>query len=112
MQFEQYMSFVIEKSSECSVFLNYIVIDSLHKLLPENHFKMFVNLFCAVTICSSDYYRRFLPVAHKFFENFIAYHYQLFTSVTTNVHNLIHVSQECGRLLVRRFVCFLFALHA
>lgn len=85
------------KASEGAVFLNYIGIGLLKHFIPEVHYKMFVNLFCAVTICSSDYYRRFLPVAHKLYENFITYHYQLFQSVTSNVHNLIHVSQECER---------------
>lgn len=85
------------KASECAVFLNYIGIGALKSFLPENHYHMFVNLFCAVTICSSDYHRQFLPVAHKLFENFITYHYQIFKSITSNVHNLIHVVQECER---------------
>lgn len=85
------------KGSECAAFLNYIGIGVLRDFLPEDHYKMFVNLFCAVTICSSEYYRRYLPVAHKLFENFISYHYKLFASVTSNVHNLIHVTQECER---------------
>lgn len=85
------------KASECAVLLNYIGIGALKYVLPENHYKMFLHLFCAVTICSSNYYRRFLSVAHKLFESFIANHYRLFKSVTSNVHNLIHVSQECAR---------------
>lgn len=83
------------KASECAVFLNYIGIGALKYFVPENHFQMFINLFCAVTICSSDIHRRFLPVAHKLFENFITYYYQIFKGVTSNIHNLIHVVQEC-----------------
>lgn len=85
------------KASECAVFLNYIGIAFLQDFIPESHFKMFIYLFCAVTICSNDFYRKYLKVAHQLFENFIVYHYKLFESVTSNVHNLIHITQECER---------------
>lgn len=85
------------KGSECAVFLNYIGIGALKHFLNDDLFKMFVYLFCATTICSSGYYRRLWPVAHKLFEHFIAFYYKIFNSVTSNVHNLIHVSSECER---------------
>lgn len=83
------------KASECAVFLNYIGVCVLDKFLSEDHFKMFLYLFCATTICSSGCYRRYLPVARKCFESFISLHLQLFKSAGSNVHNLIHVSSEC-----------------
>lgn len=85
------------KGSECAVFLNYIGIGALKHFLSEDIFKMFVYFFCATTICSSVHYRVLWPVAHKLFEHFITFYYKMFKSVTSNVHNLIHVVSECQR---------------
>lgn len=85
------------KASECAVFLNYIGIGVLKNFIPADHFKMFIYLFCGTTICSSGYYRRFLPVAQKLFDSFVMMHYKLFQSATSNVHNITHIVSECER---------------
>lgn len=85
------------KASECGVFLNYVGISLLKNFLSEGHYENFVRLFCAVTICSTNYFRRFLQVAHQLFKEFIEYFYEEFRSVTSNTHNLIHVVAECER---------------
>lgn len=42
------------KASECGSFLNYVGIVILEAFLDDEHFQNFANLFCAVTISSSD----------------------------------------------------------
>lgn len=85
------------KASECASFLHYIGIVLLKHFINEDHFQNFAILFCAATICSSSYYERFLPVAQKLFEEFISNYYGLFNSITSNVHNLVHVVEEVTR---------------
>lgn len=85
------------KGTECAVFLNYIGIALLKHNLVEKHYQNFVNLFCAVTICSSNYFHRFLDVAENIFKEFIKTYYILFNSITSNVHNLVHVVDDVKR---------------
>lgn len=86
------------KASECGSFLNYIGIAILSEFVDKCQFENFANLFCAVTICSNDCYRPFLPVAQLLFESFVENYAKFFKSVTSNQHNLLHVVDE-----VRRF---------
>lgn len=85
------------KASECASFLNYIGIAILRHFVDDEMFNIFSILFCAVTICSSNYYHRFLPVAQILFQQFIANYYKHFNSVTSNIHNLSHVVDEIHR---------------
>lgn len=85
------------KASECATFLNYLGVGLLKLFLIDDHYKMFLNLFCAVTICSTEYYRHFLPAAQGLFDEFIKQHYKLFKSATSNVHNTTHIAAECER---------------
>lgn len=85
------------KASECATFLNYIGVVILKHFLEDEMYTNFLNLFCAVTICSSNYYRRFLPVAQILFKQFINNYFKQFNSVTSNIHNLIHVVDEIQR---------------
>lgn len=82
------------KGSEFGSFLNYIGIVVLRPFLNEEHYTNFVRLFCATVICSTDYYQRFLPVAKVLFNDFVTKYYELFGSVTSNIHNLLHVVEE------------------
>lgn len=65
--------------------------------MNDDHFDNFANLFCATIICSADYYKQFLPVAQKLFEDYIKNYYVYFNSITSNVHNLVHVVEEIKR---------------
>ncbi|XP_055539699.1 uncharacterized protein LOC129726711 [Wyeomyia smithii] len=85
------------KASECASFLHYIGIVLLKHFISKEHFQNFAIFVCAVTICSSSYYARYLPVAQKLFEEFIGNFYGLFKSITSNVHNLVHVVDEVTR---------------
>lgn len=85
------------KASECAVFLNYIGIALLRHFLTEEHYQNFVILFCATTICSTNYFRRFLPVAKQLFKEFIRNYYRTFESASSNIHNLFHIVDEVQR---------------
>ncbi|XP_058814165.1 uncharacterized protein LOC131678053 [Topomyia yanbarensis] len=85
------------KASECASFLHCIGIIVLKHFIKKDQFQNFANLFCAVTICSSSYYIRFLPVAQTLFEDFIANYYLFYNSITSNIHNLVHIVDEVSR---------------
>lgn len=70
----------------------------MSEFISKEHYENFANLFCAVTICSCDYYKKYLPVAQILFENFVENFEKYFKSVSSNQHNLVHVVDE-----VRRF---------
>ncbi|XP_021708989.1 uncharacterized protein LOC5577785 isoform X2 [Aedes aegypti] len=85
------------KASEFGSFLSYIGIVVLKQFLNEEHYKNFARLFCATTICSTNYYRSYIPVAKILFKEFIATFDTHFGSVTSNIHNLVHVAEEVER---------------
>ena len=62
--------------------------------MNDEHYINFVRLFCAATICSTKYYRKYLPVAQMLFNEFIAKYHELFGTVTSNIHNLTHIVEE------------------
>lgn len=87
------------KASEFGSFLSYIGIVVLNhatklQFLNEEHYTNFARLFCATTICSTDYYRSYLPVAKILFREFITTFDTQLGSVTSNIHNLVHVVEE------------------
>lgn len=85
------------KASECASFLNYIGIALLKHFVDEKHYENFVNLFYAITICSSQHYQKYLSVAQNLFETFIENYSKYFQIISSNTHNLIHVVDEVKR---------------
>lgn len=84
------------KATECRTFLLYVGIVALYGRLNAEEYKMFLNLFCAVTICSSNFYRNFLPLARRLFVDFIEDNIAIYgqRSVTMNIHNTCHVVDD------------------
>lgn len=84
------------KGTEFRTFLLYVGIVVLKNHLSQCEYKMFLNLFCAVTICSSKAYQRYLPVARNLFINFIENHIEIHSesSITMNIHNTSHVVDD------------------
>lgn len=84
------------KATECRTFLLYVGIVALRNRLRQNDYEMFLNLFCAVTICSSKSYAEYLPLAQQLFIDFIKNHILIFgeASITINIHNTSHVVDE------------------
>ncbi|XP_055585464.1 uncharacterized protein LOC129738304 [Uranotaenia lowii] len=85
------------KATECATFLHYVGISLLDQSLDSDHFENFLCLFCATTICSSDNYHDLLGVAQTMFEKFIINYESFFGSITSNLHNLVHVVEEVKR---------------
>lgn len=84
------------KGTEYRSFLLYFGITILKDHLRYDAFEHFLGFFCAVTICSVDEYRHFLPLARVLFENFIETYALLYKNhtITSNVHNLCHLVDE------------------
>lgn len=87
------------KGLEFRNFLNYYGVAVLVNFLPNKHYEHFLQLFCAVTICSSEKYLCHLNVAKILFKQFIIDYKTLYGSefITSNVHNLEHVVDDVAR---------------
>lgn len=84
------------KATEFRTFLLYIGIVALKDRVSERAYEMFLRLFSAVTICSSNAYAAYLPVARDLFVDFIEMHIELYgeSSITMNIHNTSHVVDD------------------
>lgn len=84
------------KATEFRVVLLYVGIAVLKNRVSEAEYELFKILFCAVTICTSMAYRRYLPVARNLFNDFIEKHIAIYEehSITMNIHNLSHVVDD------------------
>lgn len=88
------------KGTEFRVFLMYLGIVILKKHVSAEEYDLFKYLFCAVTICSSNVYRKYLPLARRLFLDFIENHISIYgeSSITINIHNLSHVVDDVEHL--------------
>ncbi|KAL4714548.1 hypothetical protein ACJJTC_006594 [Scirpophaga incertulas] len=87
------------KGSEYRTFLFYLSIIILQDVLTDAVFSHFLKFYCGITICSTERHLRLLPLAKELLKDFVK-HYKDFYGedyVTSNVHNLIHVTAEVER---------------
>lgn len=88
------------KGSEYRSFLYYHSIIILKYVLNSDAYSHFLNLYCAIRICSNEKHFQFLRIAEQmlehFIENFKVYYGKDY--ISSNIHNLIHVVEE-----VRKF---------
>lgn len=84
------------KASEFRTFLHYLSIVILPDILRKDVVEHFLTLFCAITICSSQSYFNFLPLAQELLKHFVEQYKYFYGShyITSNVHNLLHVVNE------------------
>lgn len=84
------------KATEFRTFLLYLGIVILKSRLKQEEYELFKKLFCAVIICSSDAYKRYLPLARNLFIDFIENHIEIYgeNSITINIHNTSHVVDD------------------
>lgn len=84
------------KGTELRTFLNYVGIVVSKDFLCQDLYEMFIKLFCAVTICSTNAYADYLPKARDLFIEFIEDHINFYGehSITMNIHNLSHVVDD------------------
>lgn len=87
------------KGSEFRTILLYIGLIVFKDILCSAAYDHFRYLFCAVTICSTDEYKEFVPLAKVIFNEFIEIYIDLYgsDSITSNVHNLCHVIENVSR---------------
>lgn len=84
------------KASEFRTFLLYLSIVILPEVLNTGAMRHFLSFFCAITICSSEEYFNFLPLAKELLDHFVK-NFKSFYGIdymTSNVHNLLHVVDE------------------
>lgn len=88
------------KGSEFRTILLYVGVVIFKDFLNEYEYQMFLKLVCAVTICSTSVYHKFLPMARKFFNEFIEMHINIYEehSITSNFHLLSHIVDDVEHL--------------
>ncbi|XP_061508321.1 uncharacterized protein LOC133392261 [Anopheles gambiae] len=87
------------KASECAFFLHYPAIAVLKDHLPQNVYKHFLLLFCAITILSTRVYKQKWPLAGQLLDKFVADFPTVYNEryMTSNIHNLQHVFEDVDR---------------
>lgn len=84
------------KGVEFRTMLHYVGMVALRSALPADEYEHFLTLFCAVTFCSCEVYKPFMPMAKKMFNQYVKEYSRLYgiDSVGSNVHNLTHVTDD------------------
>lgn len=84
------------KGVEFRSMLLYVGIVALKPVLPQDEYVHFLTLSCAVTICCCEFYKSYIPIASAMFEKYVKDYGRLYGegSISSNVHNLIHVTEE------------------
>lgn len=87
------------KATEFHTFLCYVSIVLLKSFLNVSEYTHFLKFFCATSICLSDSYKTYLPKSRELFKDFIEESIDIYGihSVTSNMHNLCHVTDEVER---------------
>lgn len=82
------------KGSEFRNFLLYHGIVALKGNVSNDIYNNFLTLHCAVTICSSDKHRQYVPTAKKLLEKFVVDFKRIYGRCMTshNVHQLLHIA--------------------
>lgn len=88
------------KGTEYRTILLYVGIVLFEKVLPKEHYILFLRLACAVRICSTNAYTEFLPLARTLFNEYIEGCINLdgIDSITSNIHHLAHVVDDVENL--------------
>lgn len=87
------------KGSEYRTFLFYLSIIILPDVQTSAIFSHFLKLYCGITICSTECQLHLLPLATELLKDFVKDYKYFYGAdyVTSNVHNLIHVTAEVER---------------
>lgn len=88
------------KGTEFRTFLYYLGAVILSKVLPKDVYQHYLKLFCAITICSSNVYTKFLGLADLLINSYVEYFRDFYGEdyMSSNIHNLTHLVDE-----VRKF---------
>lgn len=87
------------KGTELRNFLLYHGVVALKNHVDPEIYNNFLKLHCAVTICSSDKYRKYIPVAEELFKNYVAGFKKIYgrCMVSYNVHQLLHIAEYVSK---------------
>lgn len=87
------------KGLEYRTFILYLGPVVLKDFLSPEVYLHFLNFFCAVTICSSNVYSKYLDIAKDLFIDYVEDFIDIYgkDSIGSNVHNLIHVVDDVKR---------------
>lgn len=88
------------KGTEYRTFLLYISIVILKKVLSSDIYQHFLLLFCARTICSTEMFTHFLPLADSMFRNYVELYRDFYGEdyMTSNIHNILHLTDEVKKI--------------
>lgn len=88
------------KATEFRTILLYLGIVIFKDYLSQNEYDLFLKLFCAVTICSTEAYTQYLPVAKDLLTEFNEMHINIYGehSMTNNIHLLSHMIDDVEHL--------------
>lgn len=84
------------KGVEFRTLLLYVGMVALKPALPIDQYQHFLTLCYAVTICSCEVYKNFIPLASAMFNNYIEQYISIYgkNSISSNVHNLCHITED------------------
>lgn len=87
------------KGTEYRTFLLYVGIVVLKDFLPYELYMHFLQLHCAVSICYSNAYKNYIPIAKQLFDEYVENYVNLYGihEIGSNVHNLCHITEDVSR---------------
>lgn len=88
------------KGTEFRTVLLYIGVVLFKDYLSKDEYDLFLNLFCAVTICTTKSYTQYLPVARNLLMDLNEMHINVYGehSMTNNLHLLSHMIDDVEHL--------------
>nr|CAI5866725.1 unnamed protein product [Callosobruchus analis] len=88
------------KGLEYRNFLLYIGATILKDALRPHVYEHFLGLFCAITICSTDFYAEHLDVAEALLNRLVDCYSSIYGEyfITSNIHNLTHLTDDVKML--------------
>lgn len=87
------------KGVEFRTFLLYVGIVALKDALCETEYIHFLTYFCAVTICTCNAYKKYIPIAKEMFNLYVQNYILIYgrDTITSNVHLLTHITDDMNR---------------
>ncbi|KFB35658.1 transposase domain-containing protein [Anopheles sinensis] len=87
------------KATEYRSFLHYVGIVVLEDILEPQHYKHFLLYSCAITILSTEVYKRHWPLAGGMLQKFVEQYAEFFGAeyISSNLHNLLHVQEDVNK---------------
>lgn len=84
------------KGTEFRTVLMYVGAVVFKNILPTDEYNHFIKLVCAVSICSTNKHRAYVPKAREYFNEFIEEAIDIYGihSINYNLHNLCHIADD------------------